>query len=854
MTRVVFVTTEMSPWVPGGAGAVVAGIRDRLLADGDQVTVLLVAQTDAALPKGVRAVGVATGFEASSRAAAEALAEEVGAGDLPDLIEFQDFDGLAFHALAHRAATGIDRIPVQVRFHGPADLMFEAIGVEPPEASTARSMERSAYQMADRVVVPSMGIERLVEERYRIDGDRILVGQPPVLRPQPLELHPAHAPLIVGFGRLGEVKGSHDLVTAAVPVLRERSDLRLVLIGEDGWSATAGRPMQEWLEAEVIPGDVADRIEFTGRLEGDALDRRLAQAWAVVIPSRFESFSLAAHEARGAGLPVIVPDLPAFDGILDEATGALVYDGSSDGLTAALRRVIEDADLRHRLATAPVPTYSDPLGPYRDAAKVRHPRSQAGLATAAVQNLEAERADTPPAAYRGRGQGVLRFVPAPVARAAVLILPQWAKDRFRPVADWRREQERRAEVEREAAVQDRVAAGEFAELDRPQVSIVIPCYNQGRFLDGAIRSVFEQTMDSFEVIVVDDGSTDPETALVIDGLDWPRTRVIRQENQGLAAARNTGMGHARGEFVVPLDADDELAPEFLDRLIAELDANPKAAFASCWARLFGDIDAVWATRRYNPYQLLLSNSVVGCVLLRHAAWNEVGGYDVTMGNGNEDWELWVRLMEAGWEAVDVHEPLFRYRKHGVTMSVETEARFEEGRKAIVDRHPDLFSQERLSALKRAHYPLLSILVPEGAEQGLPPDQDLTDAEVGAVGEILDDAVKAARGKYVVHWAGVTGSEPGTLSRLADFLEEHPDVGGAATNDDRPIVLVRRWSLSDPDAPTHIDALDIAGSGRDQLAPGAFPDPAWMVPEIIDEVPVQRQPPEEEGRLPTWAAT
>ena len=225
---------------------------------------------------------------------------------------------------------------------------------------------------------------------------------------------------------------------------------------------------------------------------------------------------------------------------------------------------------------------------------------------------------------------------------------------------------------------------------------------------------------------------------------------------------------------------------------------------------------------------------------------------MTMRNGNEDWELWVRLMEAGWEAVEVHEPLFRYRKHGISMSVETESRFEEGRKAIVERHRDLFSQKRLSALKRDHYPLLSILVPEGAEQDLPPARDLADAEVVAVGETLDDAVKAARGKYVVHWAGAAGSAPGTLSRLADFLEEHPDVGAAATNDDRPIVLVRRWSLSDPGAPTHIETLDIAGSGSEQLAPGAFPDPAWTVPEIIDEVPVQRQRPEEEGRLPTWA--
>ena len=97
-------------------------------------------------------------------------------------------------------------------------------------------MERSTYRMADRVVVPSTGIGRLVEVRYGVDDDRILVGQPPILRPHSLELHPADTPLIVGFGRLGEVKGSHDLVAAAVPVLRERSDSRLVFIGEDGWS------------------------------------------------------------------------------------------------------------------------------------------------------------------------------------------------------------------------------------------------------------------------------------------------------------------------------------------------------------------------------------------------------------------------------------------------------------------------------------------------------------------------------------------------------------------------------------------------------------------------------------------
>ena len=832
MSHIVFVTTELSPWVPGGAGSVVAGVRHRLQASGDRVTVLLVADLDADLPDDILVVGTAPGFEARSEIAAAALAALVAA-DAPDLIEFQDFDGLAFTSLTRRAEVGVEGTPIQVRLHAPADLIYEAIGAEPPWIDVVRSMERSTFRMADRVVVPSPAFGPLLEDRYGLEPERILVGQPPSPEPRRLDLFPSTTPLIVSLGRLGEQKGTHDLVVAAVAVLRDHPDLRLVLIGEDGWSVEAELPMQEWLKTELIPADVAGRIEFTGRLEGEALDRRLAGAWAAVFPSRFETFSLAAHEARAAGLPIIVSDLPAFAGLLDESTGALVYDGTRHGLTAALEMIIDDADLRHRLAAAPSPGYDDPLAPYSTSVAVRHPRSQAGLATAAVQQLERDRPPVESGTAGGWGQRAMQWLPGPVARAAVVVLPQSLKDRFRSVADWRVEEERRAQEARQDALRSRIAAGAYPTLPSPRVTVVIPCFNQGSFLDGAIRSVLEQTMESFEIIVVDDGSTDPETIAVIDDLDWPRTRVIRQDNRGLSAARNAGIGEARGELVVPLDADDELTPQFLERLVAALDADLGAGFACCWARLFGDIDAVWVPRRYNPYQLLLSNSVVGCVVLRRAAWEAVGGYDETMTNGNEDWELWIRLMAAGWGVAEVDEPLFRYRKHGISMSVETESRFEAGRKEIVERHPELYTEEALDAARRQHYPLLSIIPGDVA---------------------LAAAIVAGHSKYVAHWSGVEHADPETLDRLADLLESRPDLGAATTNDAEPLVLVRRWSLLDPDGPTTTEAADLAGSATEQLRPGMFPDPAWTVPNTIDGVPVQRQRPEEDGRVPSWAAT
>lgn len=888
--HVVFVTTELAPVTNGGAGALISALRERLIDRGDRVTVILVADVAGDTPPRVIATGSGVTFEDRSERAALAVKELVRS-DVPDLIEFQDFDGLAFDSLVRRSETGIDRIPTQVRFHGPSDLMFEAIGVEPQEIAIARTMETAAFAMADRVVAPSHAIARVAAERYDIDPSRLQIGQPPLPTATLVNLSPSEFPLIVSVGRLGEVKGTHDLIAAAIPVLRKHPSSRLALIGEDGWSASADKMMSQWIIDDLIPSDVVDQIDLVGRLEPTEVAGFLASAWVVAVASRFESFNLAAHEARRMGLPVIVPDLDAFNGLLNEETGALVYDGTQQGLTDALNSIVSDRRLREGLAASPPPTYLDPMGPYRSLPTVRHPREQSGLATIAIQRFHlVERPAPKPwspeddkrSVPRRVATNILLRLPHTVADKAVSALPVARRESFGFVADWRYETSKRRSdearsqakakmTEAKAELDDRVRAGEFPELAAPLVSVIIPCYNDGQYLDDAIRSVFNQTETSFEVIVVDDGSTDDETIEILENLAWSRTRVIHQENRGLSAARNTGMSSAKGEYVVPLDADDELEPRFIETLAAALADRPNAAFAACRAVLFGDINAVWIPRPYNAYQLLLSNSVVGCVLLRKSAYEDVSGYDEALRNGNEDWDLWIRLMERGWDQVEVPEFLFRYRKHGISMSVTTEARFEKGREEIVSRHASIYSPESMTALKRDNYPLVSMIITQGDDVASIAAQDIDDAELIAHEDLeellspivqqtgwrvrtatsLDSAIDNSRGKYIVHWNDATNVDPSAITRMTRDLEVEPGLGAVATRGQNPLVVVRRWSLLDPQAPTSLAAVHIDGSGSNQLSPGSHPDAAWTFDNEFDGVPVQRQRPEEEGRLPSW---
>ncbi|MCZ7533590.1 MAG: glycosyltransferase [Acidimicrobiia bacterium] len=877
--HVLFVTTELAPFTHGGAGVLVARVSKLLKAGGHSVSVILIADGVPEPDPGMTVVGSSPDAVVRSFTAADAVGEFVADNDV-DLIEIQDFDGLGFWTLADRGRAGVEHVPIQIRFHGTADLMFDAVGVEPPELRIMRSLEVGVLSMADRVVVPSAAIGELVIERYAIEPDRTSVGTPPVPDTN-RAWTPGPDPVFVAAGRLGEVKGTHDLIAAATPVLRTHPSARLILVGEDGWSASQHRPMSEWLTDALIAGDIASRISLAGRLNGEDFTEAMASAWAVVVPSRFESFHLGMHEARRLGVPVIVPALPAFEGTIDASTGGLVYDGTIDGLTQAMNRIVGDVALRDRLAEAPAPPLGDPLAPYTEKPKPRHPRAQAGLGTIAVKEYEAIASRTGTPAVPLRSTVLTRFVtatarilPDPIVSAAAKVLPAgwvqssplFARLQHARWTDLAATQE--ADTIRPVhEIWARVDAGEFPDVADPLVSVVIPVYNDGEFLEEAIASVFGQTEQSFEIVVVNDGSTDRSTLTIIENLAWPRTTVVNQPNRGLAAARNAGVAVSRGRFIVPLDADDAIEPRFIEVQLGALEANPTAAYATTWTRLTGDVEEIWIPRRFNKYQILLSNSNVGCVLLRREAFDAVGGYNETMRSGNEDWDLWVRLMDAGYDMVEVPEVLFRYRKHGITMSVRTEARYETARLEMVQSNPALFAPAAIRDRKRQHYPALSIVVPD---VDLVPNligQTIEDAEVLVVGSIerdlawpassfptLDDAIGAAKGKFVTIWNPLTEPDTNLLGDMTRMLERSSNAGVVTTSSETPLSVVRTWSLFDPAGPAEVIKFDSDTGAEAALHAGDRPDDRWQVPTEIGGLPVHRQRPEEEGFLPDWIVT
>jgi hypothetical protein len=196
----------------------------------------------------------------------------------------------------------------------------------------------------------------------------------------------------------------------------------------------------------------------------------------------------------------------------------------------------------------------------------------------------------------------------------------------------------------------------------PRVSVVIPVFDRTRYLAETIGSVRASHYDDVEIVVVDDGSTDPRAARDLRALDGV-VRVTHERNRGVATARNSGIAASSGRFVMPLDADDLVEPTYLPKAVAALTRVPALAYVGCYSQNFGLLDTTYVPVGYVPDLMLYLHTDGRCTkLFRREAFDSVGGYDEDL-PAFEDWDLYLSLAERGGVGDVIPEPLFLYRRH-----------------------------------------------------------------------------------------------------------------------------------------------------------------------------------------------
>ena len=228
-----------------------------------------------------------------------------------------------------------------------------------------------------------------------------------------------------------------------------------------------------------------------------------------------------------------------------------------------------------------------------------------------------------------------------------------------------------------------------------KVSIIMPCYNDGVYIEEAIESVKSQTYPNVELIIIDDGSDEETTVNIINNLEGENVKVLHTNRLRPAGARNFGIAQATGEYILPVDADDIIEPDYVEKAVQIMERNENIGIVYCHADLFGESSGRWELPDYSTESMLLDNVIFVTAMFRKADWEVVGGFNTDMHDGMEDYDFWLSIIELEREVYQLPEILFHYRIKPVsrTTNFQKDATVVQCTyKTIYENHPKLYEK------------------------------------------------------------------------------------------------------------------------------------------------------------------
>lgn len=231
-------------------------------------------------------------------------------------------------------------------------------------------------------------------------------------------------------------------------------------------------------------------------------------------------------------------------------------------------------------------------------------------------------------------------------------------------------------------------------MEKPLTSIIIPAYNAEKYIEEAVHSALQSTYSPLEIVIVNDGSTD-RTLEIAQNLSSQYANVIRtfsQSNKGASSARNLAIKHAEGKYILPLDADNLISPDYVAEAVKELEKNSAVKLVSCEAYFIGEKNGKWNFQPFDINLLCRRNIIDNCAMFRKQDWKIVGGYCNEI-LGREDWDFWLSLFERGGEFVRLPIYGLYYRVRSDSKRIKTRHLHKEIIDMLNIRHKPLFYKE-----------------------------------------------------------------------------------------------------------------------------------------------------------------
>lgn len=672
----IWILTSEMPWFnPGGIARYVDNFAGYLAADGHEVCVFGPGEEEGprTLEAGYRYVPIVPRWHlcgkpcdsprpddhpafpynlldywgAFSYQAAGAVQAEIALTGPPDVIESQEYAALPYYLLQRKLTEPgpLADVPVVVNAHSPEFLCRE-YDEDPryqfPHYWTGR-LEMFCLHAADSVICPSQYLSRQLEERF---GGSIRVQPHPLPWTDPRRHsggEPVDSRRVLCFGRLEVRKGTLKLVAACERLWQRGEDFVLQLVGSDTSYFPRGTTVGKWIREKYAKWIESGRLRIEEALPFGELMREVRTAAFTVIPSIWENWPNTCIEAMSQGKVVVA----SRHGGQAEMIG-------DDGRCGFLFSWDEDGSFEQAFSRA--------------------------------LRLGGEERRTMGRAAAGRIAGLCR--PDKVLEARL--------EHFRTVV---RKAGRRARfpfVNRR--LRDSRAREQWPDTDGKagRVTILVPHYNLGAYLEETVDSALAADWPDKEVLVIDDGSDDPASLEALDRItarEDPLIRVFRQENAGLAAARNAGAELATGEYLLLLDADDLLEPAFIKRALYVLRRYENVHVVYCWERYFEASDDIYPCWNFEFPYLLAHNMTCPVSLLYRKSYLAFGPSNLEMAYNFEDFELWISLVKKGCGGVALPDPLCRYRIRSNSMwqgSNRDQHLFLQDR--ITRLHPELFRE------------------------------------------------------------------------------------------------------------------------------------------------------------------